>query len=121
MICNGCGNSGAYVTKTYAGEAGLLELCNARNCGNLKTPWVPDVFFPGPHFSEHLADADHPQGQVIESKRHKAQVLAKQGLREDGDHVHGSVFRDASAPPKGPTPQFKKKLRDTVLRAMKKA
>lgn len=119
MICGGCGNANAYVTKTYAGEAGLLELCNARNCGNLKTPWVPDVFFPGPHFNENLADADNPHGMMIESRRQKARVLAEKGLREDGDKYHGSVFKGAAAP-KGQTPAFKKKLKQSILRAMRK-
>lgn len=120
MICGGCGNAEARVTRTYALEGGLVEVCDSRQCGDIKSPWVPDVFFPGPHFSEHLGDENHPNGIVVESRQHKARLMAAQGLREDGDRVHGSVFRDARKPQRGPSKAFQEKLSASIKTAMKK-
>lgn len=121
MVCGGCGNEKARITKTFALESGLVEYCDLSNCGGLKAPYVPDVFFPGPHFSENLGDENHPNGIFVESKRHKARLLAAQGLREDGDRVHGSVFRDARKPKREFKKDFQVKLDNAIRMAVKKS
>lgn len=120
MICAGCGNPNARITKTYANEGGLVEYCDDSFCGNLKAPYVPDVYFPGPHFSEHLGDENNPHGVMVQSKRHKARLLAAQGLREDGDKVHGSSFRDAKKPKRTFKKDFEQKLGNAVRQAIKR-
>lgn len=120
MICDGCGNQDARIIRTYAKETGLVEYCDSHSCGDLKAPWLPDVHFPGPHFSEHLGDASNPHGVFVESKRHKARLLAAQGLREDGDKVHGSVFRDARIPKREFKKDFKEKFERSLNNAIRK-
>lgn len=120
MRCMGCGNEDARITRTYALADGLAEVCDAKECGDLRAPWVPDVFFPGPHFSEHLGGEDNPNGVFVESRRHKARLLAAQGLREDGDRVHGSIFKDARKPQRGVTEGFKKKLDASLRNTLKR-
>ena len=114
MTCDGCGNTEATATRTYLTASGLVEVCNSSDCGDFKPRGMPDVFFSQPYHDENLADSSHPFGQEVLSKRHKATLLASQGLREDGDRVHGSVFRDAKRKPVEFKPEFKRKLRETV-------
>lgn len=122
MTCAGCGNPRAVVTRTIALATSLVEMCDAPECGNLKTPWVPDVHFSRPEVIEHLADQEHPFGQMIESRRHKARVMREQGIREDGDRHHGS--RDKGAPAKRPfrlLPATEKRLDAAIRAAVKKS
>lgn len=52
-----------------------------------------DVYFKEPHFDEHLADAKHPQGQEVRSKKHKSRIMKEQGVREAGDRRHGARMK----------------------------
>lgn len=90
MYCVGCGNSAAIVTRTWHDGERMVEICDSPDCGDLKTPWMPDVYFRRPSVEENLGDSEHPFGQLVESPRHKARILREQGLREDGDLHHGS-------------------------------
>lgn len=89
MTCNGCGNQQARVWRRYEGGQ---EACDA--CGGLGSVYVPDVFFKSPYLDENLGnpkrDAKEKNGVWVESRRHKAQLMAEQGLREAGDRVRGA-------------------------------
>jgi hypothetical protein len=97
MDCEGCGNPAAVVTRTWWEGDHRHEVCNSKDCGNLKTPWSPDVYFRKPEVIENLGDADHPHGRMVESPRQKARILREQGLREDGDKVRGSREKGVQA------------------------
>ncbi len=50
-----------------------------------------DVYFKGPGFESHLADADKsPKGNFVRSREHKAVLMRELGVREVGDKVHGA-------------------------------
>jgi hypothetical protein len=95
MECTGCGNSDAWTIhkkkETYTGK--VFEECN--RCFDSSISGTPDVYFREPYWDENLSDFDDPgydprRGTFITSKSHKAYVLKKCGLREDGDTIHGS-------------------------------
>ena len=95
MICKGCGNETAWVVHPKKERfTGIVhEECN--RCFDSSIPECPDVYFRGPYWDENLCDFDDPgydprRGTYIRSKAHKAYVLKKCGLREDGDTRHGS-------------------------------
>ena len=87
MECPSC-HQDAYTLKYKTREAKVVVVCN--NCGGAKPPWVPDTFFKGPHFEEHLADQKNPQGVHVESRRHKAELMRSRGVHETGDKIHGA-------------------------------
>jgi len=90
MICRGCGNQNATIVKIVYENGKPLEVCDDIDCGNLKCPRVPDVYFREPYFDSNLGDNNSPHGKFIRSKRHKMKVMQEQGLREAGDRYHGS-------------------------------
>ena len=118
MNCEGCGNKAAVVTRTGYENGQRYEICNSSNCGNLATPWHPDVYFRRPEMVENLADANHPFGQVVESRRHKARILREQGLREAGDMHHGSRDKGAQRREFKLTPELTKKRDEAVQKAI---
>lgn len=94
MLCGGCGNAEAWAVhpkkETLTGR--VFEECN--KCFDSTISHNPDVYFRGPYWDENLCDYDDPnydpkRGTFIRSKQHKAFVLRKCGLREDGDRRHG--------------------------------
>ncbi len=113
MKCEGCGKE-ARVTRTWHENGKKVEVCDHADCGDLSTPWTPDVYFRKPEMVENLADEAHPGGQVVESKQHKARLMREQGVREDGDRYHGS--REKGVAPKRfkLKPDFEKKLDFTI-------
>lgn len=119
MICEGCGSTHAVVTRAYVREGKLHEVCNAVDCGNLTAPWIPDAYFRKPEIVEHLGDAGHPFGQMVESKRHKARIMREQGIREDGDRYHGSRDKGVTRRSFKLKPDFEKKLHMSARRAVK--
>lgn len=50
----------------------------------------PDAYFKSPGFEPHLADSKNPNGQMIHSRAHKAEVMRQLGVHERGDRVHGA-------------------------------
>lgn len=86
MKCNSCGNEYAYHIRTGKykksnGEYERWEVCD--RCGSLPVEGIPDVSdVHEPYFDEHLANAQHPDGQWIYSRKQKAEVLKSMGLRE---------------------------------------
>lgn len=120
MICQGCGNSTATITRTWFTDQGMMEVCDKKDCGDLKTPWFPDVYFRQPEFVENLADEKHPFGQLVESPRHKARLLAAQGIREDGDRLRGSRDKGVRKREKSVTPEIKAKIDGAVKTAIRK-
>lgn len=94
MNCTGCGNENAWVVhpKKERLTGRVFEECNA--CFDASIARTPDVYFREPYWDENLGDLDDPsydpaRGTFIRSKSHKAYVLKKCGLREDGDRTHG--------------------------------
>ena len=88
MTCKGCGNQSAYrVRYSTSGEC-----CNS--CGGLGNMNIADCYFRKPYFDENLGnpkrDAREKNGVWVESKSHKAALMAEQGLREAGDRVRGA-------------------------------
>lgn len=95
MTCSGCGNANAWVIhpKKEKLSGRVFEECNV--CFDTSISHTPDVYFRVPYWDENLNDYDDPgydpkRGTFIRSKQHKAYVLKKCGLREDGDARHGA-------------------------------
>lgn len=93
--CDGCGNEEAWAVhrKKEAITGRVYEECN--RCFDPSIPGNPDVYFRQPYWDENLCDYDDPgydpqRGTFIRSKAHKAYVLKKCGLREDGDRRGGA-------------------------------
>lgn len=94
MHCDGCGNDKAWVIhKKKEKFTGIIyEECN--RCFDSEISSTPDVYFRTPYWDENLSDFDDPsydpaRGTFIRSKQHKAYVLKKCNLQEDGDKKHG--------------------------------
>ena len=87
MLCDGCGNQ--HATRIRANSMGMI--CN--RCGDIRGINIPDVFFPGPYIDPHLVDTSKPNqvknGVFISSRREKAEIMRKLGVREVGDGHHG--------------------------------
>lgn len=86
MKCS-CGNENALHIrirwgKDEDGKRRKYEFCE--HCGDVPLVSQPDVYFRSPYFDEHLADKEHPHGQHITSKRHKAEILKKLNMEEVG-------------------------------------
>lgn len=79
--CSGCGNGKAYKTFTRFVEKELVTVCD--RCGDFRSSAVPDVYFPGAHKDSNIVDG---MGTpiLIESKRHKQQLLKERGWVEQG-------------------------------------
>lgn len=95
MVCDGCQNPDAYRIRASA----YGECCD--KCGNLSIgdASLPDVFFQGPYVDPNLAHPDRPwekDGVLVTSRRHKAQLMAEQNLREAGDRKGGARNYDAT-------------------------
>jgi len=95
MKCKGCGNAEAWVVhpKKEKATGRVYEECN--RCFDSSISSCPDVYFRQPYWDENLCDYDDPgydprRGTFIRSKAHKAYVLRKCGLREDGDMRGGA-------------------------------
>lgn len=94
MTCGACGNDRAHRWRRY--EDGS-ESCD--RCGQLGSAAVPDVFFQGPYLDPNLAHPKRPwekDGVWVESRQHKARLMAEQGLREAGDRRGGERIFDPS-------------------------
>lgn len=102
MRCNGCGNEKALHVRIGKG----FEICD--KCGSLPTTSLPDVFFEGTgYFDENLADKQHPKGQYIHSRRQKAEIIRKLGLREAGSDINPDTGKQL---PYIPNPQKRRKF-----------
>lgn len=95
MNCAGCGNDNAWAVhpKKEQATGRVYEECN--RCFDSSIPKAPDVYFREPYWDENLCDFDDPhydprRGTFITSKAHKAYVMKKCGLREDGDKKAGA-------------------------------
>jgi hypothetical protein len=92
--CETCGNENPWArhSKKERVTGKYYEECN--RCFDSSIPSNPDVYFRQPYWDENLWDRDDPsfdpqRGTFIRSKAHKAYVLKKCGLREDGDRNAG--------------------------------
>lgn len=99
MNCSGCGNDNAWAVhpKKEALSGRVFEECN--RCFDPGIGARPDVYFRQPYWDENLSDFDDPgydpkRGTFIRSKAHKAYVMKKCGLREDGDARRGARAYD---------------------------
>ena len=95
MKCEGCGNEEAWAVhpKKERLTGRVFEECN--RCFDPSISGNPDVYFRQPYWDENLCDYDDPsydprRGTYIRSRAHKAYVLKKCGLREDGDARGGA-------------------------------
>lgn len=83
MTCGGCGNTKAFRTRTFQDGT---EFCD--RCGQVGTPWVPDVYWDGkPEIN--LPDGPDGKPRVFGSKVEKAVFLKQHGLVEAGDKIRG--------------------------------
>lgn len=97
MLCKGCGEDSEKVWAVHPKKERLTgrvyEECNL--CFDASIPARPDVYFREPYWDENLSDFDDPsydpkRGTFITSRSHKAYVLRKLGLLEDGDKRNGA-------------------------------
>lgn len=93
--CEGCGNPDPWARhpKKEAMTGKVFEECN--RCFDPSIPSNPDVYFREPYFDPHLVDFDDPgfvpgKGTWVTCKSHKAFLMKKLGVRENGDFHHGS-------------------------------
>lgn len=65
-------------------------------CSDCRAPrgGVPDVYFKGPYWDEHLGSEESPGAKYVTSARHKAELMKKNNLREAGDRHHGASSFD---------------------------
>lgn len=88
-LCLGCNYKEAWIVHTHTLASGAIKQeCN--RCIVITVPQNPDVYFKKPYWDFNLHDMDDPtynpkRGTYITSKRHKAYVLKKLNLRENGD------------------------------------
>lgn len=120
MTCGGCGNQTAVALRLRYDGGQRIEMCDLRSCGGVTIGARPDVYFRQPYTDPNLADAKNPFGMEIRSQKHKAEVLKAQGLREDGDRHHGSLFRDAKAPKRAMSNEFRQKVKARVRHVVKR-
>lgn len=95
MVCDACGNPEARRLR-YRLSGG--QCCD--RCGSLSNYSVPDVYFAGPYRDPNLVDVRKPQhrdGTWIESRRQKADLMARLGVMEAGDKRHGMRLEDRHA------------------------
>lgn len=91
MRCDGCGNDRARRIR-YSAQG---EVCD--ECGGLGSVWIPDVSFTRPYLDPNLPHPDRPweaDGVWVESRQHKARLLAEQNLVEKGDKRGGMRNED---------------------------
>lgn len=93
--CEGCGNPDPWMRQSKQEKLSkrVYEECN--RCFDPSIPSHPDVYFRQPYYDPHLVDFDDPgfvpgKGTYVISKRHKAYLMKKLGVRENGDLRHGS-------------------------------
>ena len=97
MICRTCGNQNAVRIHIFYDSESATRTETCDSCGALGNLYAPDVYFDRPYLDPNLVtpkDHNSPDGIWVESKRHKAQLLKEQGLRECGDRVHGARSYD---------------------------
>ena len=87
MVCKGC-NQETWAVKTIFSRNGQFESCAL--CGGVSSVYFPDVYFKDAGLEPNLSDEKHPEGYFISSKRQKAAVMKKLGVRESGDRMSGS-------------------------------
>ena len=93
MICQ-CGNQNALRMRFYCNEKGTKGVCDI--CGDIQgLVTIPDIYFKGRYFDEHITDGKHRNGTWVESKRHKAKLLKDRNLMEAGDMKNPVLGRPA--------------------------
>lgn len=93
MRCPTCNDPYAYCITTRWDDKTHEKFETCDRCGG-GGAGVPDVYFRHPEFVEHLAhendESTWDKGTFVTSKKHKAEVMQKLGVREAGDRVHGA-------------------------------
>lgn len=85
--CANCGNKEATRWKITWAKEGPREECD--RCGkSAYNSWVPDVCWPGMHTDANIVD-NMGNPILLESRRHKAQLMRERGMREANDRVRG--------------------------------
>ena len=94
MICQ-CGNDKATRISGCMDEKGdYKEICEV--CGDIQgLVTIPDLYFKGRYFDEHITDDHHRNGTWVESRRHKAKLLKERKLHESGDMINPILGRPA--------------------------
>lgn len=110
LKCDGCGNKLAYKISIHYTKEG--RDCSCDKCGSVGLSGIPDVYWKGTHSCENITD-NMGTPIVFTSRRHKAEVMKKQGISEAGDMYHGSRYV--------PQVQNKKDSRPEVRQALTKA
>ena len=100
MTCNGCGNANAHIIsgRHEPGRDGrYIECCD--QCGAVKAPTVPDVYFREPYVDPHLIRncMEEKDGVLITSAKMKAERMRELGVREAGDRKHGARIEDKAS------------------------
>lgn len=71
--------------------------CGCNVCQGLGSVNLPDVYFAGAYKDPHLVDVNKPEqkdGVWIESRRQKAEIMKRLGVREVGDKRGGARLED---------------------------
>ena len=86
--CANCGNQSATRWKLTFSKEGRFEECDQCSKGSFNTG-IPDVYWPGhQHKDSNIVDLSGNE-ILLESRRHKAELLRERGMREGNDRVHG--------------------------------
>ena len=91
--CDGCGNDAAMALQIghWKDESGQsVKYCICDRCGNVSGAGAgtPDVYFPGIHKDPNIVDKMGNE-ILLESRRHKADLMRERGMREANDRWHG--------------------------------
>lgn len=89
MECRNCGNDQARAWRFVPSKDGSYEACD--HCSD--TPIrisIPDVYWRGAGYHPGILDKEN-RPIFLHSRQHKARIMSEQGLREAGDHYHGTV------------------------------
>ena len=91
LICDTCGNKAA-IRMRFTERGGCCD-----HCGRLSSVESPDVYFNRPYLDPNLIDVYKPEqrnGVWIESRRQKAEIMKRLGVREAGDKRGGMRLED---------------------------
>lgn len=95
LECSGCGNKEAHHTRTVYGQFGRVEGCE--DCMGLSTSTtaIPDVYLGssgGLQTDENICDPKTGENPTFSSKREKAALMKKFGLRQadSAERQHGA-------------------------------
>lgn len=97
--CLGCGHQNPWSVKWKKEKLSGRKFMECNNCFDASIPDHPDVYFKEPYWDDNLHDLDDvsydpERGTFVTSRKHKAYLFKKLGVREAGDRIRGATSYD---------------------------